>query len=176
MLDSLQKMGTALDAMLASLDPELLAPHDAVAVLEAAGRMGPGTGVILTGAEEFGLVGARILAEGAPELVRGTDVINVDTVDDQGTLAVVAHDAAGAALAAELLPRLQGLAPAVRLRRLPLGIFVESAPLAHAGARAVTIGRLDWGTLRVIHTARDTREGLALRTAEGVGERLGRLA
>lgn len=147
-----------------------------VAVLAAAARAGPGTGVILTGAEEFGLVGARILAEGAPELVRGTDVINVDTVDDRGTLAVVAHDAAGAALAAELLPRLSRLAPRVRLRRLPLGIFVDSAPLARAGARAVTIGRLDWGTLRVIHTARDTREGLSFGTAEGVGERLGRLA
>ncbi|MEY2478120.1 MAG: hypothetical protein QOG87_3435 [Actinomycetota bacterium] len=36
MLDSLQKMGSALDAMLASLDHELLAPKDAVAVLEAA--------------------------------------------------------------------------------------------------------------------------------------------
>lgn len=146
-----------------------------VAVLAAAARTGPETGVIVTGAEEFGLVGARILAQQQPELVRGGDVINLDTLDDRGDLAIVAHDVPGEQLAAELQPLLDGIAPRVRRRRLPLGIFVDSYPLARAGARAVTIGRLDWRTLRLIHTPRDSREGLAFETAQSVGERIGGL-
>ncbi len=145
-----------------------------VALLEAAGSAGPETGVIITGAEEFGLVGARILAEKRPELLRDRDVINLDTLDDRGALAIVVHDAAGEQLASDLQPLLGGIAPRVRRRHLPLGIFVDSYPLARAGARAVTIGRLDWDTLRLIHTPRDTREGLEYQTALAVGERLGR--
>jgi Zn-dependent M28 family amino/carboxypeptidase len=147
-----------------------------VALLAAAESAGPGTGVIITSAEEFGLVGARILAQQMPEMVRGKDVINFDTIDDRGDVALVAHDAPGEALAGELLPSLGGIAPRVRCRHLPLGIFVDSYPLARAGARAVTIGRLDWGTLRLIHTPRDTRKGLDFRTALAVGERIGRMA
>ena len=146
-----------------------------VALLAAAENASPATGVIITGAEEFGLVGARILAQQRPELVRDRDVINLDTIDDRGDLAIVLHDPPGAGLAAELEVPLAGVAPRVRRRRLPLGIFVDSYPLARAGARAVTIGRLDWATLRVIHTARDTREGFAFDTARAVGERLARL-
>lgn len=146
-----------------------------VALMEAAGRAARATGVIITSAEEFGLVGARILAQQRPELVRGSDVINLDTIDDRGALAIVLHDPPGEALAVELEGLLAGIAPAVRRRRLPLGIFVDSYPLARTGARAVTIGRLDWATLRLIHTPRDTRGGLAFDTARSVGERLARL-
>jgi hypothetical protein len=146
-----------------------------VALLAAAEHASPATGVIITSAEEFGLVGARILAQQRPELVRDRAVINLDTIDDRGELAIVLHDSPGAALAAELEGSLAGVAPRVRRRRLPLGIFVDSYPLARAGARAVTIGRLDWATLRLIHTPRDTHEGLEFETARAVGERLGRL-
>lgn len=146
-----------------------------VALLAAAESAHPGTGIIVTGAEEFGLVGARIVAQQLPELVRGKDVINLDTLDDRGDLALVAHDAPGDALAGELEPELAGIAPRVRRRHLPLGIFVDSYPLARAGARAVTIGRLDWSTLRLIHTPRDTRERLGFDTAQAVGERVGKL-
>lgn len=146
-----------------------------VALLMAAESAGASTGVIVTGAEEFGLVGARILAQQAPDMIRGKDVINLDTLDDRGDLAIVAHDPPGEVLAGELQPKLDGTAPRVRRRHLPLGIFVDSYPLARAGARAVTIGRLDWNTLRLIHTPRDTSQGLDFMTARAVGERLGRL-
>ncbi|HEU4800733.1 MAG TPA: M28 family peptidase [Gemmatimonadales bacterium] len=146
-----------------------------VALMEGAAHAAPSTGVIITSAEEFGLVGARILAQQRGELVRGRDVLNLDTIDDRGDLAIVLHDPPGDALAVELEGLLAGVAPRVRRRRLPLGIFVDSYPLARAGARAVTIGRLNWATLRLIHTPRDTREGLAFDTARAVGERLGRL-
>lgn len=142
-----------------------------VAALAAAAAAPPGAGlgILLTGAEEFGLVGARILAQQRPELVRGMDVINVDTVDERGAVSVVSHDAAGRELAEAIAPRLSGIGPAVRLRRLPLGIFVDSYPLARAGARAVTIGRLDWGTLRLLHTPRDTASALSFASADAVG-------
>jgi len=54
-------------------------------------------------------------------------------------------------------------------RRLPLGIFVDSAPLARV-APSVTVGRLTWRTLRCIHTAADTTAGLSFRAAEQVGK------
>jgi hypothetical protein len=138
----------------------------------AAAPSGARLGILLTGAEEFGLVGARILAQQRPELVRGMDVINVDTVDERGAVSVVSHDAAGRGVAEAIAPRLAGIGPAVRLRRLPLGIFVDSWPLARAGARAVTIGRLDWATLRLLHTPRDTASALSFASAEAVGRAL----
>ena len=40
------------------------------------------------------------------------------------------------------------------------------------GARAVTVGRLTWSTLRVIHTPADVPETLSLEVAERVGRAL----
>jgi len=145
-----------------------------VAALAAAeASIDPATGILLTGAEEFGLVGARILAQTRPELIRGTDVVNLDTLDERGTLSLVSHDARGRALAGRLAPLFASPDMAVRERRLPVGIFVDSYPLARAGSRAVTIGRLDWGTLRLIHTPRDSRDTLSFGTAVRIGRILG---
>ncbi len=132
----------------------------------------PGTAICITGAEEFGLVGARVFAHAMGPALAGTPVINFDTLDQEGHLYLVAHDRRGAELAADLAPRLAGLGPAVRVRRLPLGILVDSLPLARAGARAVTVGRLSWRTLRLIHTPADRPEGLSLELAEAVGHAL----
>ena len=136
----------------------------------------PATGILLTGAEEFGLVGARILAAARPELIRGTEVVNFDTLDERGSLSIVSHDDAGRGLAARIAPLLAFPGVAVRQRRLPIGIFVDSYPLARAGACAVTIGRLDWETLRLLHTPRDTAAGLTFETALRVGRALGAAA
>jgi len=100
--------------------------------------------------------------------------VNLDTLDDTGVLAVVSHDGGGAALAERVAAALGVLGIPVRSRRLPLGILVDSLPLARAGAQAVTVARLDWSTLRRLHTARDTADGLAFATAERVGRALGR--
>ena len=144
-----------------------------VALLQAAERSGPETGFLLTGAEEFGLVGARIVAQQQPELVRGTDVINLDTLDDRGAVAVVAPNRPGRAFAGSLMAVLAPLGIPARRRRLPLGILVDSLPLARAGARAVTVARLDWSTLRVMHTNRDVAAGLVFHTAREIGRILG---
>jgi hypothetical protein len=129
---------------------------------------GDETGVLITGGEEFGLVGARVFTRVQGSL-KGIEVVNIDTIDDEGFLFVVSHDPRGAATAAALAARLGSLGLAVRTRRLPLGILVDSLPLARAGAAAVTVGRLTWRTLRVIHTPADVPDGLSLETAERVG-------
>jgi len=144
----------------------------AAALALAASCRDPGTGICLTGAEEFGMVGARMFARGLGGGASAVEVLNFDTLDQEGDLYLVAHDARGAELAARLEPRLRALGPPVRRRRLPVGILVDSLPLAQAGARAVTVGRLTWRTLRLIHTPADRREGLSLELAEAVGRAL----
>jgi hypothetical protein len=131
-----------------------------------------GTGVLITGGEEFGLVGARVFAQLEAHRLRGSVVVNLDTIDQEGDFYLVSHDRGGQALAREVSGRLQGLAVPVRSRRLPLGILVDSMPLARTGVPAVTVGRLTWRTLRRIHTPADTPEDLSLETAMRVGRAL----
>jgi hypothetical protein len=131
----------------------------------------PDTGILITGAEEFGLVGARMFARVQGRL-DGVTVINLDTIDAQGTLFVVRHDARGLGVAGPVAKRLALLGLPVRARRLPLGILVDSLPLARAGAQAVTVGRLNWNTLRLIHTTADVPESLSLEVARHVGHAL----
>jgi hypothetical protein len=133
---------------------------------------GEDTGILITGAEEFGLVGARIFAAEHGDRLAGAVVVNLDTIDEAGELALVSHDRRGAELAARLAPGLAGAGLPARLRRLPLGILTDSVPFARRGVPAVTIGRLTWRTLRTIHTPRDTADGLSLETAERVGRAL----
>lgn len=126
-------------------------------------------GVLITGAEEFGLVGARVFARGRGAALAGAEVVNLDTLDETGPLYLVSHDARGARLAEREAKHLAGLGLPIRRRRLPLGILVDSHPLARAGAAAITVARLDWGTLRRIHTPRDIPDGLRFETAMRVG-------
>jgi hypothetical protein len=127
------------------------------------------TGVLITGSEEFGLVGARVFAQLESERLKGSFVVNLDTIDQEGNLYLVSHDRRGQALARRLSATLEAVGPQVRARRLPLGILVDSVPLARAGVPAVTVGRLTWRTLRRIHTPADTPEDLSLETALRVG-------
>ncbi|HET7604297.1 MAG TPA: M28 family peptidase [Gemmatimonadales bacterium] len=143
------------------------------AALVAAETCEDRTGFIFTGAEEFGLVGARILAQQTPELVRGRDVMNVDSVDDRGTLSIVSHDRLGGQLAARVEQSLTLPGLHVRRRGLLTGIMVDSQAFARAGARAVTLARLDWSTLRRVHTPRDTPAGMSFETARALGAWLG---
>jgi hypothetical protein len=131
------------------------------------------TGILITGAEEFGMVGARVFARERAVLLRGAAVINFDTIDKEGELALVCHDDRGAELARAEAPRLAAAGLAARIRRLPPGILTDSLPFARAGVPAVTIGRLTWRTLRIIHTPGDTPAGLSLEMAERVGRALG---
>jgi hypothetical protein len=139
-----------------------------VAALASAAVPDSGVGILITGAEEFGLVGARVFAR-LWQVDREAEFVNVDTVDQEGKLYLVSHNQGGERLARVVEPQLHVLGLPIRRRRLPLGIFVDSAPLARV-APAVTIGRLTWRTLRCIHTPDDTSIGLSFRTAEQVGK------
>jgi hypothetical protein len=126
----------------------------------------PGVGILVTGAEEFGLIGARYFAERCPGLLQGATVINFDTLDDQGAWRLVSHRDDAAPLVDGLAASVSALSPLpVRRHRMTAGIFVDSYPLARAGAQAVTLARLDWGTLRRLHTPGDRLEGLTLDSA-----------
>jgi hypothetical protein len=140
------------------------------ALSAAAANRDPETGILITGAEEFGLVGARVFAK-----LKGTlhevEFINLDTLDTAGRLYVVSHDSRGEQYGRTLQQRLSEVAvPTIQHRRLPWGILVDSAPLARAGGVAVTLGRLTWATLRRIHTPADNPDGFSFETAEQVGK------
>jgi hypothetical protein len=124
-------------------------------------------GLLLTGAEEFGLAGARAFALRAE--LSGADIINLDTVTDRGRLVLVVHDGRGRELAARLQAALASLGLAPTVRRMPLGILADSLPFARRGLPALTVARLDWADLRRLHTPRDTMEELGLSTAESIG-------
>jgi hypothetical protein len=145
------------------------------AALIAAATADARTGFIFTGAEEFGLVGARILVQQTPELVRDCDVINLDSLDDAGDVAIVSHDHRARALTDALLTGLSQSEWRVRRRRLPPGIMVDSMPLARAGARAVTVARVTWSSFKVIHTPADAASRLDFASAGAIGRLLGDL-
>jgi hypothetical protein len=128
----------------------------------------PEVGFLFTGAEEFGLVGARI-AVAAGTVAPSAAVVNLDTFDQQGDFYLVYHDRSGAELADRLWPMVEGLAPRSRKRALPPGILTDSLPFARQGSAAVTLARLDWQTLRLIHTPLDLPAGLDLSTAQAAG-------
>jgi hypothetical protein len=128
----------------------------------------PEVGFLFTGAEEFGLVGARIAVAGGT-VPTSALVLNLDTLDQRGDFYLVYHDRKGAGLADQLWPQVEGLAPQSRKRALPPGILSDSLPFARHGCAAVTLGRLDWQTLRLIHTPQDGPAGLDLSTAQATG-------
>lgn len=145
-----------------------------VALLVAADRAsGGGLGFIVTSAEEFGMLGAAALVRDRPELLKGAQVINLDTLDDRGTLYVVHHQAASVPFAAQVGALVTGVAPVVRQRKLPVGILVDSLPLGQVARAAITLGRLDWSTLRRVHTPDDAPGTVSYATAVAVGEVLG---
>jgi Peptidase family M28 len=146
-----------------------------LAALEAASLVtDPATGFVFTGAEEFGLVGARIFCRGGGSL-GDAEVLNLDTLCDAGALYLLAHDRRGRALGASLAPVLGGIAPRTVVRRLPLGILVDSLPFARAGARAITISRLARRDLRVIHTPADAADGEPFHTPIQVARAIAQL-
>lgn len=145
------------------------------ALLAAAARIqDPSVGFLITGAEEFGLVGARYFLQTMKAELPGSVFLNVDTVDERGPWRVVRHGSAAKQLARSLADRLP-VGPGVRRHRLPPGIFVDSLPFARAGLPALTLARLDWQTLRRLHTPRDTAEDLAFTSALAAGAALAQL-
>lgn len=128
----------------------------------------PRVGIVITGAEEFGLIGARYLAQQDAARLQGREVINFDTIDDRGPWRLVVHGSPAHPLADSLVRHFASTS--LRQYRLPTGIFVDSVPLARVGARAVTVARLDWETFTRVHTPRDTIDGLKFESSLLAGE------
>ncbi len=145
---------TGLLAVLGTLDA--LAPDSRV-------------GAIFIDAEELGLVGASALARDRANLLKDTAVINFDGLDDAGAVVALVHrsGAVVGAVAARL-----GVRPR---RRLP--VLVDGIPLARVARECTTIMKGGWGTMRVVHTPRDTTERLTLtglrEVSRAVAESLG---
>lgn len=117
-------------------------------------------GLLLTDAEELGLIGATAVARERPELFRDAAVVNIDGIDDVGPTVAFVHrggavvDAIAAALGAR------------RARWLP--VLVDGVPLARVSRECVTLLKGDFGTMGVVHTPEDSVERLTLAGVESV--------
>lgn len=123
-------------------------------VLAAAGLL-PATaavGVLITDAEELGLAGARAWCAGR---VPGI-ALNCDGVDDAGTLTLMWTRPRARRLEAAL--RDAAAAEGITLRIIPLipGVLVDGVAFADAAWETITMSHGTFGTLRRIHTARDS--------------------
>jgi hypothetical protein len=123
------------------------------AVLAAAGSLPPdaNVGVLLPSAEELGLAGARAWAR-ARGAERGI-AINCDGVDDEGALTIMYSGTPPE----DVIRTLSDCAErAPRVRRMPVGLLLDSVALAEHGWGAVTVSRGSLTTLRRVHTRDDS--------------------
>ncbi len=156
-----------------------------VAALVAAERLAhrSDVGVLVTGAEEFGMEGAR--AWTTLDVASGA-FVNFDGVDDVGAFNVMVHapKAADGATQRDTANRIRALLSekivaagyTVRRSRLPIGVFVDGSVLAAGGLGGVTVSRGTWGTLGVVHTEHDVVERTTPDSAIRAGELAARVA
>jgi hypothetical protein len=127
-------------------------------------------GVLITGAEEFGLEGARAWIA-AGHGAEGSTFVNFDGLDVRGTARVATHGEPGD-LARRVVAALRAADVPARAGRLPPGVYMDGIVLANGRWSGVSVMRGDWRTLGVVHTKRDTAE----RTDPNVAVRIGRAA
>ncbi len=139
-----------------------------LAAEESAGAPGGGDarslGVLLTSGEELGLAGARAWARSHG---RTATAINVDGVDDVGTVRVIHPRRRPAELLGTITSVARQLGMRVSAGVLPPGVLVDSVALAEEGWKVVTLSKGGWGTVARIHTPGDA---LARLEGEGVAE------
>jgi Zn-dependent M28 family amino/carboxypeptidase len=145
-----------------------------VAVLVAAEQLrhSPLVGVLVTGAEEYAMAGARVWAAAGGSQGR---FINFDGIDSLGSYRVMVHGQRqsrgdesrriGEAVANEL----SAAGAEVVTRGLPPGILVDGVALSRAGMPGVTVSRGNWNTLRVVHTKSDSCERVDIEAAITAG-------
>jgi hypothetical protein len=136
-------------------------------VLRAAEGLGKqvACGVLLPSAEELGLAGVRAWARGRTPGI----AINVDGVDDGGTL-VLMHSGRSQTELVALLER-EAREP-VKVRRMPPGLLTDSSALAEKGWKTVTVSHGSAATLRRVHTKKDSLLSMTGSAIEIVGELL----
>jgi hypothetical protein len=144
-------------------------------------------GVLLTSGAELGLAGARAWARGwgreragAPRRSWGrsahgkrgdgaesSTAINVDGVDDVGTIRVIHPRPRPAELLRAIAIAAGELGVDVSPGPLPPGLLVDSVALCDRGWKAVTLSKGEWRTVARIHTPGDDLSSLR---GEGVVE------
>lgn len=139
-----------------------------IAALTAAHALGSraDVGVLITGAEELGMEGARAWCAGKSHPVM---FVNFDGVDARGTTLVAAHRGASPELADALAGALNEAGVPARVGRLPFGVLVDGVALARAGHGGVTVMRGTLRTLAAVHTPRDTAARTDVAAAVAVG-------
>lgn len=144
-----------------------------LAVLAAADALADraDVGVLVTGAEEYGMEGARSWVQHGGA---GEGFINFDGLDDRGAFNLMVHRARSDPVAAvrmeeSLARKFVASGLEVRRSRLPLGVFVDGGVLVRADLPGVTVSHGDWTTLGVVHTRRDTADRLTGDTAWNAG-------
>ena len=129
----------------------------ALLAVAAAERAAGDVGFLITDAEELGLAGARAVT---PHLPRVAGAINLDGLDDHGTLHVVERygwppRGLASHLAAALMSAAVALDEPVRRRDLPLGILLDHVALAGAGVPALSLLRGERDSLHRVHRPAD---------------------
>ncbi|HEV7704645.1 MAG TPA: M28 family peptidase [Gemmatimonadaceae bacterium] len=123
-------------------------------------------GVMITGGEELGLVGARAWAREAKATsainLAPLSAINIDGVDDTGELRLIYSGR----LPSVLVTMLGGAWPAPR--RLVPGVLMDGVALSDAGWDVVNVSKGSWRTVSRIHTPRDDLAHLEGSGAEEV--------
>jgi hypothetical protein len=119
-------------------------------------------GILLPSAEELGLAGARAWAR-ARGAERGI-ALNCDGVDDEGALTIMYSGTPPDDVIRTLAERAER---APRVRRMPVGLLLDSVALAESGWRSVTVSRGSFATLRRVHTRDDS---LARLRGDGIPE------
>ena len=114
-------------------------------------------GVVLTGAEELGLAGARGWALAHP----AATAINCDGVDDAGPLAAMYSGRVPRRVLAVAGREAGRLGIGLRSHRVLPGVLVDGVALADAGWDVITISRGTVSTLRRIHTPGDSLVAMA---------------
>jgi len=114
-------------------------------------------GVLLPSAEELGLAGARAWGKARQEKGERGIAINCDGVDDEGALTIMYSGMPST----EIIDAIRDAAdePA-RVRRMPLGLLLDSVALTDSGWRSVTVSRGSVASLRRVHTRADSLEHL----------------
>lgn len=126
-------------------------------VLEAARMQDSPIGVLLPSAEELGLAGARAWGWARQERGERGIAINCDGVDDTGALTIMYSGMS----AMEIIDAVRASADEpTRVRRMPLGLLLDSVALSDSGWRSVTVSRGSLASLRRVHTREDSLEHL----------------
>ena len=133
-----------------------------VAVLATAEKLGwrSEVGILITGAEELAMAGAR---EWVKKARSGNVFVNFDGVDGKGQYILWVHNGAAPGTARSLASQLcQELGPVeARIRKfLTFGMFVDGMILAKKGMAGVTVQRGTLDTAAVAHTPKDIPLGV----------------